>query len=140
MGRILALVAVAVVIAGGLAIAMREKTDPRAAELLAEKSRPWWHGHKLPMPAKHTLVYRAPDKMGTFPDPPAGCPVMPVEVAHALLTGRAKLSGDHPFRGRPVRLIDVRLRSLYLKEHIADSLNVPYNRMLEAFKAGELKG
>ncbi|HEU4334722.1 MAG TPA: rhodanese-like domain-containing protein, partial [Candidatus Eisenbacteria bacterium] len=153
MGRVLAIVAVAVVIAGGLAIALRHKpqidsNDPpfsaadesRAAELLADKSRIWWQGHKLPMPAKHTLVFRAPDKMGTFPDPPAGCPVMPVEVARALAAGRARMSGDHPFRGRPVQLIDMRLRSLHLKEHISDSLNVPYNRMAEALKAGALKG
>ena len=50
------------------------------------------------------------------------------------------MPADHPFQGRPVRLIDMRLRSLHLKEHIPDSLNVPYNRMAEAFSSGALKG
>lgn len=153
MGRIVAWAAVAAVIVAAVAIALQGKPRPssdnaafseadekRAAELLSDRARPWWQGHKLAMPALHQVNYLPPDKMGSFAEPPAGCPAMPVELARSLLLGRAKLPSDHPFAGRPVLLVDMRIRSRHLVEHIPDGVNVPYDRMAEALKTGALKG
>jgi len=114
--------------------------DPRVAELLADHSRPWWQGHKLPMPREVRIVYAAPEKMGAFAEPPVACPVIPPELARALASGRATLPPGHPFQGRPVRLIDMRLRSRHLVAHIPESVNVPWSRMAAALKSGELRG
>jgi rhodanese-related sulfurtransferase len=153
MGRVAAWAAVLLIIAGGLVFALKERArdstpaaswtaadDQRVAELLADRSQPWWRGHKIPMPAKHVLLYKPDDKMGSFPEPPAGCPVMPVELARGLVIGRANVPSDHPFHGRPVRLIDMRLRSLHLQEHVPDSINVPFSKMASSLASGELKG
>jgi len=114
--------------------------EPRIAELLADHARPWWQGHKLPMPREVRLSYGAPDKMGAFPEPPVACPVMPVELARGLVSGRARIPEGHPFQGRPVRLVDMRLTSRHLVEHIPDSVNAPWSVMAESLKSGVLRG
>ncbi len=152
MGRKEILAVVAVLVGAGVVIGIRagggkiggpppDRIDEaRVAELLADRSRPWWQGHKLPMPRSSTLTYTVPEKMGAFPEPPVACPVMPVELARSLSLGRAKLPADHPFQGRPVRLVDMRLRSLHLVEHIPDSVNVSWSRIAASLKSGELRG
>jgi rhodanese-related sulfurtransferase len=153
MGRTLAWAAVAAVIVAAVAIALPGKPRPPldnaafseadekgVAQLLSDRARPWWQGHKLPMPPLHQIHYQSPNKMGSFAEPPAGCPVMPIELARSLLAGRAKLPSDHPFAGRPVLLVDMRIRSLHLVEHIPVDVNVPYDRMAESLKTGDLKG
>lgn len=152
MSRIVLWIAVAALICVGAWVGLKGKPstsgevpwsaadEERVAALLADKTRPWWQGHKIPMPAMHQLLFRSPDKMGTFAEPPAGCPVMPVELARSLAVGKSKLPPDHPFSGRPVRLVDMRLRSLHLVEHIPDSLNVPYDKMAASLNQGELRG
>lgn len=156
MARIAPWAAALLLIAAGLAIGLKGRLgkkpdqpgvrledksgtsdEDRVNELLADRTRPWWQGHKLPMPSRTQLNYVAPDKMGSFNDPPIACPVMPLELARSLAKGRG-IPDDHPLGGRPVRLIDMRLRSLHLLEHIPDSVNVPYNRMAESLKSGDL--
>jgi rhodanese-related sulfurtransferase len=158
MARIAPWLSALLLIAAGLAIGLKgrlgKKTDTpvvrheepsgapdeaRVKDLLADRTRPWWQGHKLPMPPRTQLNYVAPDKMGSFNDPPVACPVMPLELARSLVKGHG-IPDDHPLGGRPARLIDMRLRSLHLIEHIPDSLNVPYNRMAESLKSGDLAG
>jgi rhodanese-related sulfurtransferase len=153
MTRIFGWLAVALLAGAALVMALRNRGTTsdigvpppaaadaaRATEILADKSRPWWKGHKLDLPTPVTIVYAPPEKMGDFAEPPLGCPVMPVEVARHLLAG-GKLDGGHPFAGRPVRLIDMRLRSRHLVEHIPGSLNIPLDRMNEALSKGELAG
>ncbi|HZL71581.1 MAG TPA: rhodanese-like domain-containing protein [Planctomycetota bacterium] len=119
--------------------ALSAADERRVAELLADRTRPWHLGHKLPMPPQVKLVYQSAEKMGSFPEPPVACPVMPVELARALLTGRANLAPDHPLAGRAVKLVDMRLLSLHIKDHIPDDVNVPIGKMPESFQSGALK-
>jgi len=147
-----ALAAVVVLIGAGVLVAVAAGTgliggsssapfdDPRIAELLADRTRHWWQGGQIPMPRQVHLVYSVPEKMGAFPDPPPACPLMPPELARGLALGRATVPEGHPLHGRPVRLIDMRLRSLHLVEHIPGSVNVPWSRISESLKSGELRG
>jgi rhodanese-related sulfurtransferase len=147
MARLAVGVAIVAIVGAAVALVLgRSRTaappldEDRISELLSDRSRPWWNGHKLPLPASQQIVYVAPEKMGSIAHPPDGCPVMPVELARGLLAGRPELPSGHPFAGRQVQLVDMRLRSLHLKEHIPDSLNVPYAKMAEALNTGVLRG
>jgi rhodanese-related sulfurtransferase len=151
MVRILPWISVVVLIGTALAVGLQGKarraddvrlgaTDQRrVAELLSDRDRPWWKGHRLTLPATQTIVYGPPEKMGAWPDPPPGCPVMPVELARALMSG-APIPSDHPLAGRRVLVVDMRIRSRHLMEHIPDSVNIPYSRMYESLESGELHG
>src|SRR5262245_28949298 len=110
MTRALPWLAVVVLIGTALAVGLQGKSrrtpdfaamsaadDRRATDLLADRDRPWWNGHRLPTPASYTITYGPPARMGSWPEPPVGCPVMPVELARSLMSGRAaSLPKDHP--------------------------------------------
>ena len=153
MSRVAPWAAALILIAAGVVIGLQGRSaekdsaqpglsadeEKRCRELLADRGQAWWKGHRLPMPASVQIVYKPADQMGSFDQPPVACPVMPVEVARGLLKG-ISLPADHPLANRPVRLVDMRLRSRHLVEHIPGSVSVPFNRMQEGLKSGALAG
>jgi rhodanese-related sulfurtransferase len=108
-------------------------------KLLADRTRPWFQGHTVPTPRHMHTPFAAPEAMGAFPEPPVKTPVMPPELAFHLAMGRKAVPEGHPFHGRPAALVDMRLRSRHLVEHIPGTLHTVWKDLPDSLKSGPLK-
>jgi rhodanese-related sulfurtransferase len=144
---VVALAAVIVAAAGFLLA--RDRLLPRSERIsldaetvqriLSEPSRPWFHRHEVPPPKAMFTGGSTPETMGAFADPPPRIPLMPVDVGWHLTMGAKDVPKGHPFEGRPVLLLDMRLTSRRLISAIPSSLHVPWSGVPSALKEGALK-
>jgi len=131
--------------AGLLAFGRNFRKEPAVDEagvqrLLADPARPWFKNHKVvPEPLVMHTPYVVPEAMGAFSEPPIKTPVMPAELAYHLVMGKKTVPQGHPFHGRPAVLVDMRLKSRHLVEHIPNTLHSVWKDIPTALKSGPLK-